>query len=340
LRAQGIFVRALPSTVFAFMAWGACAAQQAALPSYTPAPLGPGVIRSWGDDAMRGTMTAWEQAFRKHHPEITFQDNLLGTATSMAGIITDTSDLSLMGRPATVNEVIGFEWVYRVKPLGIQVMNGSLKTEGRSPALAVLVSRNNPVQQISMAQLAAILGCPADAKPVTWAMAGATGTWSHRAVHAFVYDDQTGTGAFLQQAVLGTRDCWNWEIVREFKDKARSNGTIYPAAQQIADALKRDPDGLAVATLGFLGPQIKALPVSGEASAVALSPESVTAHTYPLARSVYIYIHRSKDQQVDPKVSEFLRFILSEEGQALVEQQGDFLKLNAGAAYAERKKLE
>ena len=52
---------------------------------------------------MLGTMTAWERAFRKHHPEITFEDRLLGTATSMAGIITSTSDLSLMGRPATVN---------------------------------------------------------------------------------------------------------------------------------------------------------------------------------------------------------------------------------------------
>src|SRR5260370_39790466 len=101
---------------------------------------------------MRSTMTAWERAFRIYHPEITFQDTLLGTATSMAGIITSTSDLSLMGRPATVNEVIGFEWVFRVKPLGIQVMNGGLLAEGKTPALAVFVSRRNPVPQLNRAQ--------------------------------------------------------------------------------------------------------------------------------------------------------------------------------------------
>jgi phosphate transport system substrate-binding protein len=333
-------MRVVLAGALALAACSAARAQTTALPEYSPAPLQAGVIRSWGDKEMRGTMSAWEQAFRKVHPEITFQDTLLGSATGMAGIITNTSDLSVMGRPVTVNEVIGFEWVHRVKPLGIRVMNGSLQAEGKSPALAALVSRANPVQQISMAQLAAILGCPADAKqPVTWAMAGVTGAWSRRPIHAFVYDDQTGTGAFLQQAVQGTKDCWNWEIVREFKDRTL-DGRVYPAARQIADALQRDPDGLAIATLSEVSPQTKALPLAGGAQAVTLAPESVTSDAYPLARGVYIYIHRAADKPVDPKVSEFLRFILSREGQELVERQGDYLPLNATAALAERKKLE
>jgi len=65
-----------------------------------------------------------------------------------------------MGRPVTVNEVIGFEWVFRVKPLAIQVMNGSLHGEGKTPALVVFVSRRNPVRQLNMFQLSGILGCP------------------------------------------------------------------------------------------------------------------------------------------------------------------------------------
>jgi phosphate transport system substrate-binding protein len=290
---------------------------------------------------MRGTMTVWEQAFRRYHPEIGFQDTLLGTATSMAGIITGTSDLSLMGRPVTVNEVIGFEWVFRVKPLGIQVMNGSLQGEGKTPALAVFVSRSNPVEKLSVAQLAAILGCPAVPKePVTWAAAGATGVWRSKRIHAFLYDDQTGTGGFLQQAIQGTKDCWNWDIVREFKDKARGDGSVYPAARQIVDALKRDPDGLAVSTVGYANPEIKALQLADSGPAVPLTRESVIAASYPLARGVYIYVNRAKDKPVDPKVSEFLRFVLSREGQALVDHQGDYLPLNPMVAIEQRKKLE
>ena len=290
---------------------------------------------------MRSTMTAWERAFRVYHPEITFQDTLLGTATSMAGIITGTSDLSLMGRPVTVNEVIGFEWVFRVKPLGIQVMNGSLQAEGKSPALAVFVSRSNPVQQVSMSQLATVLGCPAiPEEPVTWAMAGAEGAWRNRRIHAFLYDNQTGTGAFLQQAIQGTKDCWNWQIVREFKDKTRPDGSAYPAAHQIVDALTHDPDGLAISTLAFAKSEIKALQLAGPDGAVPLTSETVTSSSYPLARGVYIYINRGKDKPVDPKVKEFLRFILSREGQALVQDQGDYLPLNPTTAQEQWKKLE
>jgi phosphate transport system substrate-binding protein len=301
----------------------------------------PNVIRSWGDGAMRPTMLAWEQAFQRLHPDITFADNLMGTATSMAGIITSTSDLSLMGRPATVNEIIGFEWVFRVKPLGIQVMNGSLKAEGKSPALAVFVSRNNPLRQISIAQLAAILGCPSDPRqPVTWAIAGAEGAWKTKPIHAFLYDDQTGTGAFLQQAIQGTKDCWNWDIVREFKDSTHPDGSIYPAAQQITDALEHDSNGLAISTLTYASAALKPLPLAAAAAAVPLTPETVTAATYPLGRPVYIYINRAQDKPVDPKVKGFLRFILSPEGQALVQAQGDFLPLNPALAREQIRKLE
>jgi phosphate transport system substrate-binding protein len=329
------------AAVLASAICGSCAGQRATLPAYSPAPLQPGVIRSWGDSAMRGTMTAWEQAFHKYHPEISFEDNLLGTATGMAGIITSTSDLSLMGRPASVNEVIGFEWVFRVKPLGIQVMNGGLQGEGNSPALTVFVSRSNSLQQISLAQLAAILGCPANPKePVSWAAAGATGTWANKPIHAYLYDDQTGTGVFLQSAVQGAKDCWNWDVVREFKDKQRDDGSVYPAAQQIVDALKRDPDGLAIATLAYATPEVKALPLAGAGTAVPLTSATVTASSYPLARRVYIYINRAADKPVDPKVREFLRFVLSDEGQVLVQRQGDYLPLNSAVAAEQLKKLE
>jgi len=310
-------------------------------PAYFAAPLAPGVIRSWGNREMRATMTAWEQGFRKYHPEIKFEDTLLGTATSMAGIITSTSDLSLMGRPATANEVMGFEWVFRVKPVGIQVMNGSLETEGETPALAVFVSRHNPLKQISMSQLALLLGCPAGAhEPVTWALAGLEGAWENRPVHAFLYDDQTGTGAFLQQAVQGKKDCWNWEIVREFKDRRRADRRPYPAAEQIATALAHDPDGIALSTLRYANRAIKALPVANTGAAVALTQESVVDGTYPLRRGVYIYVNRAKDKPLDPKVREFLRFVLSHEGQALVESSGDYLPLNETERDEQLKKLE
>jgi phosphate transport system substrate-binding protein len=220
-------------------------------------------------------------------------------------------------------------------------MNGSLKAEGKSPALAVFVSRNNPLRQITIAQLATILGCPSDPKqPITWAIAGAEGVWKTKPIHAFLYDDQTGTGAFLQQAIQGTKDCWNWDIVREFKDITRPNGSIYPAAQQIADALKHDPNGLAISALTYTSPALKPLRLAASGHAIPLTPETITAATYPLRRPVYVYINRAQDKPVDPKVKEFLSFILSPEGQSLIHTEGDFLPLNPALAHEQLSKLE
>ena len=308
----------------------------------TPRPSDTHVIRTRGNRAMRRTMQAWEAGFRSQHPEVTFEDTLLGSATGMAGITTGASDLTLLGRPVTPNEVIGFEWVHRVKPLGIAVARGSLDAENHSPALAVLVSRRNPVTSISMQQLAQILGCPAyTTQPVTWSLAGAGGTWSKHPVHAYLYDDQTGTGALLMQTVQGTKDCWNWQIVREFSDIDNNDRTVHTASQQIAEALEKDPDGLAITTLAELDSRVKALPIAKDGGApIALTAAAVTDGSYPLARNVYIYLLRPKDKPVDPLLAEFLRFILSPEGQTIAAKAGDFLPLSTAAANAELDKLK
>ena len=308
---------------------------------FVPNPIEEGVIRSWGNDAMSSVMSALQDGFRRYHPEVTFQNTLYGSGTGMAGIITGVSDLSLMGRPVTSNEVIGFEWVHRYRPLEIKVMTGSLGEDGKTPALAVFVSATNPLTRISMAQLASILGCSCEQnnRP-TWAMAGVRGAWADRPIHAFLYDSSTGTGAFLQRAVMGESDRWNWAVVREFKDITRSNGTVYRAGHQIVNALRKDPNGLAISTLSYAGTGVKALALSAGGDAVALNRESLSNGSYPLARGVYIDINRKPGTPLDARVKEFLSFVLSEEGQALVRVQGDYLPLSEKTAQEQRKKLE
>ena len=322
-------------------ALGVSALAQTTSAPVTPQPAETHVIRSRGDHAMKRTMQAWEAAFRTQHPEVTFQDTLIGSATGMAGITTGSADMALLGRPVTANEVIGFEWVHRVKPLGIEVARGSLDAENHSPALAVLVSRQNPARAISMAQLAQILGCPIDAtQPVTWALAGVRGPWAKHPVHAYVYDNQIGTGALLMQTVQGTKDCWNWAIVHEFTDIVNNDATVHTASQQIEEALEKDPDGLAVTTLAELNGHVKALPVAKDGPPVAPNTATISDGSYPFARSVYIYVLRPKDTAVDSLLTEFLRFVLSPEGQAIVAKTGDFLPLSSSAASAESSKLQ
>ena len=311
------------------------------LPRFVPSPTPGGVIRSWGDDAMAGIMTAWETSFRTYHPDITFKTTLDGSGTGMAGIITGVSDLALMGRTASANENMGFEWVFRYKPLGIQVMSGGLTKDGGTPALVVFVSKKDPVRQIKISDLAAILACPDESsKPVTWATAGVQGLWAHRHIHAYLYDSGTGTGAFLQQAVLGSKDRWNWKIVTEFKDSKHPNGTPYPAGERIIDALRTDSGGIGISTLGHSKPWVSAVALVAGGPAVSATEKSVIEESYPLSRGVYIYVNKAPGKPLDARVQEFLRFVTSQEGQTLVWQQKDFLPLSNAIDLQQRKKIE
>jgi phosphate transport system substrate-binding protein len=70
------------------------------------------------------------------------------------------------------------------------------------------------------------------------------------------------------------------------------------------------------------------------------SRENFQNRTYPLTRSIYIYLNRKPGQALDPKVKEFLRYVLSREGQEAVERAGKYLPLTADVAREQLKKLE
>jgi phosphate transport system substrate-binding protein len=73
---------------------------------------------------------------------------------------------------------------------------------------------------------------------------------------------------------------------------------------------------------------------------VAPSRESFQGRSYPLVRSIYILLNRAPGKPLEPKLKEFLRFVLSREGQELVAKNGSYLPLPAPLVREELKKLD
>src|SRR5260370_42205103 len=73
---------------------------------------------------------------------------------------------------------------------------------------------------------------------------------------------------------------------------------------------------------------------------VAPSRESFQDRSYPLVRSIYIYLNRSPGKPIDPKLREFLRYALSREGQEIVAKNGSYLPLPASVVREQLKKLD
>lgn len=319
------------------------AAQQQTLPVYVPHRQVSGVLRSSGDRHMARLMHAWEAAFRRYQPGIEFSEALHGTASGMYGLEMRTADIALMARPLNPFERYGTyerSWVY---PVQIEVATGSVQTPGASPAYAIFVNKSNPLTKLTVRQLDGIFGAqrgggwqalswveraarPASANIRTWGRLGIHGALADKPIHVYG-PPLLGAGAvsFFQARVLQGGAMWN-EDLREYDN----------LTTMLAD-LRRDPYGIAYAPLAYRNDGVKPIALADTAAGpyVTLTRQTVADRSYPLARPVYfnytIDDERSQiaNPRLDPKVDEFMRFVLSAQGQAIVARDGTFLPLTA-----------
>lgn len=318
-----------------------------AAPASPPVPApGPDVIRIRGGGQMEAVLRAWEDGFQKSHPQARFENRLLGSGTAIAGLYTGNADLAFLGRSVTPVEVMAFAWVLRHPPSSVAVTQGSVDLPGKSPALAVWVNRQNPISRLTLAQLDSVFGCElrggAPRRCRTWGDLGLLGDWARRPIHAYGYDVETGTGAFFRDTVLRGSRKWAWEALKEFRAVNQPGGGVLTADRQIADAVSADPGGIGVGNFPSPGDGVRAVAIAADegSSATTASRETVVSGTYPLARTAWVYFNREPGTPLNPKVREFLEYVLGPEGQAAVERAGGFLPLCPARAEKERRTLD
>jgi phosphate transport system substrate-binding protein len=111
------------------------------------------------------------------------------------------------------------------------------------------------------------------------------------------------------------------------------------ALDEIVDAVADDPLALGYAGFANRRPNTKtvALAESAGQRAYAGTEEEVTARVYPLTRTIFIFAR----PDCSPAAREFLRFVLSREGQADVKKDpAGFLPLPDQFCAGERRKLD
>jgi phosphate transport system substrate-binding protein len=303
---------------------------------------------------MAGLLKNWQTGFRRFHPDIVFSDFLKGSASATYGFAENVAELGLSGRQIYTYENYG---VYRrslMLPVEIEVATGSFNVPHKSFALAVLVHRDNPLARLTLAQLDGIFS---DARTGgwqgmiweksaargpeknlrTWGQLGLTGEWADKPIRLYGPPGLHAGGiGFFQSRVMGGSDIWA-EGLMEFEDRAA-----------MVSALAQDRYGIAYTGLNYATQAVKPVALAEKAGGpfVALTRETVASRAYPLSRAVYIYFApdtpggEPANPKADPKIREFLRYILSCEGQADVAREGDYLPLTAAVAREQFKKLD
>lgn len=296
----------------------------------------PGRVRLAGTAGMTPVVAAWKRAFETANPAIRVDVAMAGSDVAMANLYAATCDIALIGREATKPEIQAFEWIYRFRPKGVAVLHGSVATPGRSPALAAMVHRSNPLAAIGIDGLAAAFGDGAEPAR-TWGDLGLDGAWRDRPIHLYAPEAESGTGRFFRAAVLGGSNRMAWPRLREFAVPPRPAKAEAEAAVAMRRALARDPAGLAI---GIAGKEVRTLPLIG-ANGAALLPDaaSVGAGAYPLGRTVQAYHAVPAKTPIHAETLAFLRFMLTPEAQAIAAKASDYLLLSAGAAQEARAAL-
>jgi len=308
----------------------------------TPASAADAPIRIWGPAAMRGIAEHWADAYRQAHPEARFELTMRGSDTAIPGLYGGQADIALMGRRNDLVDDAGFS-----RPLGynvtrIEIANGSRTVPGKSDAIAILVPSGNPLARISLVQLAAIMDCGGTAHPIrTWGELGLGGTWATRPIHVRSYDFASRTGAFFQHVVTkdGRRMCW--DRITEYGDARAPDGTLRQAADRVGDAARTDPDTLAIANPAQAVDGLKLVALA-DADGAAVLPDDATiiARRYPLARRAYAYLNRKPGAPRDARVTAFLAWVLSPEGQAQLAADKGYLPLDPVTAHTQRALVE
>jgi phosphate transport system substrate-binding protein len=321
----------------------------ASMPHYVPQQQVSGVIRVSGHGSakipwMRQLLAAWEKDFQRFQPGITLEYRMYGTSSAIPALYNGVADVAILGEEIDPAAVRTFERVRHYPPLGVDVFTGSVDIRNIDYAQMVFVHKDNPLAKLSLQELDGILGEEHRRGGVnirTWGQLGLTGEWADKPISLYSWRIDDSFGIFLQNYVMQGSHHWNCAL-HEYSHIYRADGTIYDHGQQILDNLARDRYGIAVSNIRYAGADVKALPlaVTPEGPFYAVTKQTLIDRTYPLARVIPAVIDRRPGMPVDPKLREFLRYLLSREGQQVVLDDGRYLPLSPAALPKERRKLD
>lgn len=292
------------------------------LPTYRQVPGISGNLSSIGSDTLNNLNTLWVETFKKYYPNVNIQVEGKGSSTAPPALIQGTAQLGPMSRAMKSTEIDQFESKYGYKPTQIRVA---------VDALAVYVHKDNPIQSLSMAQVDSIFSKSRrrGGKPVkTWGDLGLGGEWADKPISLYGRNSASGTYGFFKEHTLQNGD---------YKDEVKEQ----PGSASVILGVTMDRYAIGYSGVGYSTSGVRAVPLSEKDGQNAFGATAANAYSgqYPLWRFLYVYVNRAPDRPMDPLTREFIKLVVSREGQEVVVKDG-FFPIPAKIAGEEIKKVE
>lgn len=272
------------------------------LHDYQPAAGISGTLKSVGSDSLNNLMTLWAESFKQQYPNINVEIEGKGSSTAPPALIEGTSQIGPMSRPMKGSEIDAFKAKYGYEPTAIRTA---------IDALAVFVHKDNPVKSLSMEQLRQIFSV--EGKDMTWGDVGVEGEWANKPISLYGRNSASGTYGFFKEHALGNKD---------YKASVKEQ----PGSSAVVQAVATDKFGAGYSGIGYATADVRAVPISAKTGGKAFDATADNAYAgdYPLARFLLVYVNAKPGEGTTPLVREFVKLILSKQGQQIVVKDGYF----------------
>jgi phosphate transport system substrate-binding protein len=301
----GMIYGAIVNIVITANLWAASVAVDAAVKPYEKISGISGNLNSVGSDTLNNLMTYWAEGFQKEYPNVKVQTKGEGSATAPPALTEGTAQLGPMSRAMKETELEAFEKKHGFKPTRISVA---------LDCLAVYVNKDNPIKGLTLQQVDGIFSQTrksGKAEITKWGQVGLTGSWQNMPISLYGRNSVSGTYAFFKENALFKGD---------FKDTVKEQ----PGSAAVVNGVANDKGAIGYSGIGYKTADVRAIPLAKKADSPMVEPtfENALAGKYPLGRALYIYVAKKPNEPLPPHVREFLKFVLSKEGQAIVIKDG------------------
>ncbi len=294
-----------------------------ALKSYSKTQGVSGNLNSIGSDTLNNLMTFWAEGFRKSYPNVNIQIEGKGSSTAPPALIEGTAQIGPMSRKMKKSEEEAFEAKFGYKPTAIGVALDSL---------AVYVNKDNTLDKLSLQQVDAIFSKNrkggSASEITTWGQIGLSGNLAAQPLSLYGRNSASGTYGYFKDYALFKGD---------FKDTVKEQ----PGSASVVLSVTEDKAGIGYSGIGYKTSGVRALALSKKDGEEAFEPsyDNVLAGKYPLGRMLYLYVAKQPNQPLPTMVEEFIKYVLSKEGQEIVVKDG-YLPLPATVAAKQQDLLK
>jgi len=291
-----------------------------ALDAYEVKPELTGKLVIRGSDTVGKAAKQWVQAFKAHYPNVNIDLTEAGSGDGAKAVIGGTADIGNMSRKMKSKELKAFEESYGYKPTEIRV---------GVDAVGVVVHKDNPATEMSLEQIDALFSatasCGGGAK-ATWGDVGISGDIASAKPDLKIRNPESGTRSFFVKKALCGGD---------FKDGAAE----FKHSSELVAEVGKNKSAIGFTGIADVNGSVKALALKkGDKAPVAPDADNVANGKYPLSRYLFMYVNKVPGQNVNPVLEEFIKFIVSTEGQEILSNVG-YIPINDRVASSVMKSL-